>query len=148
MIKILLIVFALLLTGCSIQSEVDGKTAEEWQIEYKEVIDELSLLQDKDWALENKKQCQKDGFVFHEKEMEGVTNPFVPRFRYSIELNTCLYKGGFISENVVNWLIKDIYSNEELASHYSEGGEDILIGLGGMSKEEFKNISKELGFAD
>jgi len=97
-------------------------------------------------------ECQKNGTALHEKELGSMEGAFVPTFKFSDKLNTCLYKGGWLSSNAtsgtqISWFIKDVYSNKEIVSYTTltkDGkSDDLLIG-GLVSREEFERQEKEL----
>ncbi|MFA5871069.1 MAG: hypothetical protein WC842_04295 [Candidatus Paceibacterota bacterium] len=97
-------------------------------------------------------ECQKIGTTLHEKESGSMEGAFVPTFKFSAKLNTCLYKGGWLSSDAtsgtqISWFIKDVYSNKEIVSYttFTKDGKsnDLLIG-GLVSREEFERQEKEL----
>lgn len=144
--KIFLIGFILLLGGCSLQSKVDGKTAEEWKGEYEKAIEKSNLLESNEKLLEKKRQCQQDGMAY--KKTLYQKNEVSPEFKYSLELNTCLFKvvellgsGGILRQ------ITNIYSNEVLFSHYSDSDGDYFLNFGGgITRGKFDIEAKKLGF--
>lgn len=97
-------------------------------------------------------ECQKIGMALHEKELASMEVAFVPTFKFSSKLNTCLYKGGWFSGSAtsgaqISWFIKDAYSNKEIVSYttFTRDGKshDFLID-GLVSREEFERQEKEL----
>ena len=88
----------------------------------------LPKIQRNELILKKQIECQKDGTILYEKEKKrveiGEDIMFSPSFKFSSKLNTCLYKGGFIQGNLINWYILDVYSNKPLAGYTIINGKE------------------------
>ena len=143
--KILLIGFVLLLSGCSFDSKLDGKTAEEWKNKYEEISKKVDLLESNEKLFEKKKQCQKDGMIYQKNLYEKDNVDSI--FNYSKLNNSCLF---YVSELLGSggWLrqITDIYSNKVLFSNYSNSNGDYFLDFGGITRNQFDIEAEKLGF--
>lgn len=82
--------------------------------------------QKREKELANNIRCQQEGSQLYEKQKESLLRNDIyldPEFRFSKELNTCLLKGAIIGADDTGssstFFIKDVYSNQELASYSS-----------------------------
>lgn len=96
--------------------------------------------------LVNQEKCQEDGMKLYNsdvREGEGITFG-IPEFKFSNELNTCLYKSMYVGGRYVSQFIKDVYTNKELASWDSIMDENSKFQDLRGSKEEWDLRVKEL----
>ena len=77
-------------------------------------------------ALANNIKCRQEGSELVErakKELRKNQIYYTPQFRFNDELNTCLYSGSRIgadnSGSLLTSFIKDVYTNQDLASYTS-----------------------------
>lgn len=109
--------------------------------------------QEKKEALANNIKCQQEGVQLYEKEKKSLLRDEIttdPEFRFSKKLNTCLLMVTIIGSDEtgssLTAFIKDVYSNQDLASYTSyniRGQEPSLYG----DKEKYEAL-KELYFSN
>jgi len=78
----------------------------------------------KNETLSNNIKCQQEGFQIYKTVSDSSKDNLTygnPEFKFSKELNTCLYKGVEISKGKENsyyfYFIKDVYSNKQLVGY-------------------------------
>jgi hypothetical protein len=110
--------------------------------------------QNKRENLSNNIKCQQEGMNLHEIENKELKENFfgirneMPEFKFSKELNTCLYKAIQISKAPGNsylfYFITDVYKNKQLAAHLTFTNDDVNKESSEMfSDEDYKNFERK-----
>ncbi len=86
--------------------------------------------------------CQEAAIRLHQRdgaEMPQGQFQMEPRYKYDADLEKCLYKGGFISDNSISEYLKDVYTNETLAEYIKiKEGNNWIVRYG--NEETFEGI--------
>ena len=125
--KLFLIGFVLILTGCSLSSKVDGKTAEEWKNEYETLLNsiEKQKTEDRDFIFKKNKEC----FSYKEEIEKNLPNiryagyEMLREIFYSPKTNSCLYVTSddpvsvkLRKEEAVFYMLTDLFRNIDIES--------------------------------
>ncbi len=91
--------------------------------------------------LSNQEKCYKMASDKYSKDVGPNSEPgaFNPEYRFVPETNQCLYKGGYISSQVISYFIVDVYTNKSVEYYTSSNGTEIYQ-LGG-SKFEYDTVN-------
>lgn len=88
--NLFLLGFILLLTGCSLQTKIEGKTAEEWKTKYEQLLNNVETEKKEDVFNKNK-ECLS---FKNELEEEFLRQSYMEVFDsifYNQKRNTCIY---------------------------------------------------------
>lgn len=102
--------------------------------------------------LKNNIDCQNAGMKLYNDDIKSDTADifYTPNFKFSTKLNTCFYKGGFMSTDgqATAGFIKNVYTNQEIVGYTTirdkNGETKELIAGGQVSMKDFQKKSEEI----
>ena len=118
----ILIVLVIVISGLSFFIYKDSQTINQLQKQTSSGVEQQKIFAEK-------VKCQQDGEKFNQSNSSDYSLIQGQQFAYSPELNTCLTDVQTVTPpNSVNYAIKDIYSNQTIASYIENMGTMTTLG--------------------